>query len=118
MRSPSTRTPIGARRHWITLDAPVTVTADGDGGDVKTWAPLTPAGTWAAIVPATARDLERVAANTVTSTATHILTMRYHAGVTTQTRVTFGTRVFSLTGVSTPEERNRDTVAVGVEQVA
>jgi SPP1 family predicted phage head-tail adaptor len=72
---------------------------------------------WASIVPATARDLERVVAGTVQSSATHLVTIRYLAGVTTKTRVVFGSRLFSVTGVQNPEERNISLVLVCQESV-
>lgn len=108
----------GELRHLVTLDNPGTAVADGDGGFTQTFAELSPARVWAAIQPATARDLERVAAGTVLSTASHIVTMRYHAGVTTKTRITFGTRVLNVTGVSNPDERNRELVCLCAEVVA
>jgi SPP1 family predicted phage head-tail adaptor len=92
--------------------------ADGDGGYTQAFAALTPPVVWAAIQPAAARDLERLAAGTVLATATHLVTMRHHAGVTTQTRITFGTRLFAVTGVVNPEERNIETIALCVEVVA
>jgi len=67
------------------------------------------------IKPATAKDLERVAAGTVIATASHIVTGPYHAGVSTKTRIVFGGRVFQVVGVSNPEERNIETIAVCVE---
>lgn len=73
----------------------------------------------AEIKRATARDLERLVANTVQSTATHILTMDYHPQVTTKTRVTFGIRVFQVTAPPiNPDERNIDTVLLCTEPVA
>jgi SPP1 family predicted phage head-tail adaptor len=97
---------IGALRHRVTLENPGTPVPDGDGGYTEAWTALSPASVSASIVPATARDLERVVAGTVMATATHVVTIRYHSGVTTKTRVTFGTRVFSVTGVQNADERN------------
>lgn len=87
------RTPAGDRWHLLTLDAP-TATADGEGGYTQGWTRLTPPTMWAAIVPATARQLqfEVAVASTVAATGTHIVTMRFHAGITTQTRLTKGPR--------------------------
>jgi SPP1 family predicted phage head-tail adaptor len=106
---------IGAMRHRITLQTPSTATPDGDGGFTNTWAAL--ATVWASIVPATARDLERVVAGTVQSSATHLVTIRYLAGVTTKTRVVFGSRLLSVTGMQNPEERNISLVLVCQEIV-
>lgn len=109
---------IGALRHRITLENPGTPVPDGDGGYTEAWTALSPATVNASIVPATAKDLERVVAGTVMATATHIVTMRYHNGVTTKTRVTFGTRVFSVTGVQNEDERNVKLTLVCEEIVA
>jgi SPP1 family predicted phage head-tail adaptor len=106
----------GELRHLITLQTPSPATPDGDGGYTEDpWTTL--ATVWASIVPATARDLERVVAGTVQSSATHLVTIRYLAGVTTKTRVVFGTRLFSVTGVQNPEERNISLVLVCQESV-
>lgn len=107
----------GARRHSIALDTPGTPVPDNAGGFTLTWAALDPSPVWAEIKPATAHDLERLAAGTVVSTASHIVTMRYHSGVTTQTRVTFEGRTFSVVGVMNPEERNVETICLCVEIV-
>jgi|SRR6185436_19711162 len=108
---------IGTLRHRVVLENPGTPVADGDGGFTLTWTALFPSPVAAAIVPATARDLERIVAGTVFGTATHLVTIRYHSGVTLQTRVTFGTRVFSVTGIQNWEERNISLTLVCVEVV-
>jgi len=108
---------IGTLRHLVTLEAPGTAVADGDGGYTQVYTALTPPKVWASIEPATARDLERVAAGTVISTATHVIRCRYHAGIDTQTRIRFNDRTFSVTGVQNIEERNRELEIVAVEIV-
>ncbi len=108
----------GQKRHLITLQNPGVMVADGDGGYTQTYANLDPPTRYAQIKPATAADLERVSAGTVLSTATHVITMDYHDGVTTKTRITFDARTFNVTGVSSPEERKIETVAIAVEVVA
>jgi SPP1 family predicted phage head-tail adaptor len=107
----------GARRHLISLANLGTPVADGDGSFTETATALSPATVWASVKPATAKDLERVASGTVLSTATHIVTMPYHAQVSTTTRIVFGTRSFNVTGVSDPEERHIETICVCVELV-
>jgi head-tail adaptor len=105
----------GQKRHLVTLENPGASVPDGDGGYTQAWTALTPPRMRAEIKPATARELERLAAGTVLSSASHIVTMDYHAQVTTVTRIVFGTRYFSVTGVSNPEERNIETICVCVE---
>lgn len=108
---------VGSLRHCITLENPTSQIMDGDGGYTYIYTPLDPPSVYAEIKPATVRDLERVAAGTVLSTASHVVTIRYHAGVTTETRVKFGTRYFSVVGVMNPEERNIELQLMCVELV-
>jgi SPP1 family predicted phage head-tail adaptor len=108
---------VGALRHPVTLQGPGASVPDGDGGWTSPYTNLSPAEAWAEIKPATARDLERVAAGTVMSTASHLVTIRYRPDVTTQTRVVFGARQFSVTGVMNPEEKNEALVMLCVEIV-
>lgn len=106
---------IGALRHRITIQTDGTPVPDGDGG--YTQAPQVFATAWASITPATARDLERVVSGTVMASASHLIRLRYLSGVTTQMKVLFGSRTFSITGVMNPEERNRELVLTAVEVV-
>ncbi len=108
----------GKRRHLVTLANPSTPVPDGDGSYTQEPVPLNPPYAYAAIVPATVRELERLMAGTVISEATDILSMPYHAQVTTQTIVTFNGRTLRVTGVMNPEERNRETICACVEVVA
>jgi SPP1 family predicted phage head-tail adaptor len=110
------RTAIGTHRHQVIIQRPGTPAADGDGGYTSTWTDL--GLPWhVSILPATARDLERIAAGTVISTATHIITGRYRAEVTVATRLLFAGRLFQITGVSDPEERHIETICVCVELI-
>jgi SPP1 family predicted phage head-tail adaptor len=90
---------------------------DGDGGFTDVPVPLSPPSLYAEIKPATARDLERLVSSTVQSTASHLVTIDYHPQVTTKTRVVFGARVFAVSGVTNPEERNRELVLACTEVV-
>ena len=108
-------TAIGQRRCRVQLQSPGPGISDGDGGVTQTWTDLVPATRYAELKPATARDLERVAAGTIIGTASHIVTFPYHAGVTLQTRIIFKGRVFQVVGVANPEERGIETICVCVE---
>ena len=108
----------GERRHLVTLRNPGAAVPDGDGGYTQTYTAPTPAQVWARITPATTRDLERLAAGTVIASASHIVDMPFHAGVTTQTQIVFNNRTFYVTGVSNPEEKNVQTIAICQEVVA
>lgn len=112
----------GARRHLVTLWGPGALVPDGEGGFTQTPAMLTPPTRYAEIKPATARDLERTTAGTVIASASHIVTMDYHAGVTIQTQLTWTTlggktHTANVTGVSNPEERSVDLVLTCEEVV-
>ena len=107
----------GQKRHLVTLQGPGTLVPDGDGGYTQVRANLDPPTAYAEIKPATARDLERTIANVVQSKASHIVTIDYHPGVTTETTLLFGTRVFQVAGVQNPEERNVDLVLACEELV-
>lgn len=108
---------VGQLRHLVTLDVPGAPVADDDGAFTQTFTPLSPPTVPAEIVPATARDLERRAAGTVVSMATHVIRMRYHAGITTQTRITFRGRTFNVVGVTNLGERNLEMEVMAVEVV-
>lgn len=111
------RTSVGERPHRVTLQNPGPAVPDGDGGFTQSWTDLVPPAVSAKIAPATAAGLERVTAGTVLATATHVVTMPYHPQVTTLTRVLFNGRQFSVTGVSDPDERHVETIAICVEIV-
>lgn len=113
MIAPSTS--VADRPHRLRLQHPGDPVTDADGGFTQSWTDLAPAEVYGKVAPATARDLERLAAGTVISTATHLCTFPYHPQVTTATRIVFGTRTFSVTGVSDPDERHVETICVCVE---
>jgi SPP1 family predicted phage head-tail adaptor len=71
----------------------------------------------ASIVPATQRDLERLVAGTVQSSATHVVTIDYHPQVTTQTQVLFNGRTLHVNSVQNLEERNIELVLICEEVV-
>jgi len=106
------------RPHRVTLQNPGPPVADGDGGFTQTWTDLVPSAMSASIETATADKLEKLGSATAISLATHIVSMPYHPQVTTKTRILFNGRTFNVTGVSNPDERNVNTVAICAEVVA
>ena len=108
---------IGTYRHLVTLENPGTAVPDGDGGYTQQWTPLDPPTWHVSITPATVRDLERVQAGTVASTATHLVRGRHHPQITTETRLLFNGRRLNVIFVGNPEERDLFTDCVCVEQV-
>jgi len=89
---------IGQMRHRVVVENP-TATADGDGGYSDSYAPVAPSPVWASIEPATAGVIEQQVGNQVEAAITHVVTMRWHAGVTTRTRLTFGSRRLFVRGL-------------------
>jgi len=107
---------LGSLRHWVRVENP-TEAADGDGGFTVTWAAADPATVPVGIAPATQARLERLVANAVSSEASHVVTMRYHSGVTTATRLIFAGRTFSVVGLQNVQERNEILMLACVEKV-
>jgi len=108
----------GSLIHRITLENPAAPVGDTDGGYAEAWSALTPGTVYASIESASTGKMERLANGTVTSAATHIVTMRHHPDVTTKTRISFGTRVFQIVGVMNVDEMDVMTRAFCTEVVA
>lgn len=109
---------ISRRPHRVSLQNPGDPVPDGDGGYTEGMTPLNPPQMFASIEPATAQNLERDFAGTVVATATHVVTMPYHPGVTLETELVFKGRTFSVIGKANREERDRELVLLCAEQVA
>jgi head-tail adaptor len=89
---------IGQLRHRLDVDNP-TQTADGDGGYTESWVAATPPEVWAAVVPATASIIERQVGNMIDAPIHQMVTCRYHAGISTRSRLTFDGRTLYVRGV-------------------
>lgn len=111
---------IGALRHRVTLQTPGVPVPDGDGGYINTVAILA-SRVPAHVAPATTRSLERVVANTVASSATHLVTIRYIQGVNARTALVFHDgpvdRPMSVTGIHDTEERHQELILECQESV-
>lgn len=108
---------IGDHRHLVTFQSPGANVPDGDGGYTQGWADVEPPLWYVSIQPASAHDLERVAAGTILTTASHIVKGRYLAGVTTSSRMLFKGRTFAITGIRNIDERSIDMEMVAVEML-
>ena len=106
----------GDRRHLVTFQAPTTG-IDADGNYTQTWTDLDPATWHVSIEPATAADLERVAAGTVISSASHLVRGDWHPGVTTESRMLFDGQTFAITGVVNVELRGIAMICGAVQVV-
>lgn len=101
---------LGAYRNRVLFQNPGPPVPDGDGGYSQSWVDLTPPTWKVAIAPATADDLERVAAGTVLSSASYLVTGPFHSGVTTAARMVFNGTLYSIVGT-----RNVDMQSVTME---
>jgi len=108
---------IGDFRHLVTFQDPSAAVPDGAGGYTQTWSDLQPATWFVAVQPAGAGDLERLAAGSVITPASHVVRGRYHPGVSTKTRMLFSGRTFAITGTRNVDERSIHMELVAVEQV-
>lgn len=106
---------LGELRQLATLYGPGTLVPDGDGGYTSTPSRLTPAEWHCSIEKATVRSSERRFAATVIAQATHILTGRYHSGITTKTTLTWVDRAGALHNANVLDVD--DTEGAGVETV-
>lgn len=111
------RVSVGDRPHRMTWQNPGPAVTDGDGGYTQTWTDCTPPTTSVKIAPATIATLERLAAGTVLSTASHVVTGPYHPQIKTTSRGLYNGRIFSVIGVANPDEANVETIALCVEVV-
>jgi len=86
---------------------------DGKGGYTDVLVDLTPAYVHAAIAPITTRELERAAAGTVITAGSHLITIPFHAQVSTDTQITYAnprtgtTHTYRVNALQNPEEADR-----------
>lgn len=104
MASETVELSVGERGHRVLLENPGPSVPDNDGGFVEGWTTL--ANVWGRVAPASATDMERVIAGTVTALLPFIITVPYLAGVSTLTRCTYHGRIFAVLGVRNVDERN------------
>ena len=95
---------VGERGHKVLLENQGGSVPDGDGGFVEGWVEV--ATVWGRVSPASAADLRRVVAGTVTALLPYLVVVPYVPGVTTQTRITYHGRFFALQAVRNVDERN------------
>lgn len=84
----------GLLNRRVSLSRTPQTTPDSDGF----WEPLSPEYVWASIQPAPPSDDGRV--------ITHLVTIRYHAQVTVDTRILYGTRELFVKGVQNVNDQN------------
>ena len=109
-------TAIGQMRHRVAIANP-TREADGDGGYTDAWVAASPSPVWARIDVATASNIERLVGNTIEAPISHIVTMRWHAGVSTRSRLTYDGRYFNVRGLQNIQERDKWLVLACEERI-
>jgi len=114
--------PAGLRPHKVTVQVPGDPVSDGYGGYTEGWVDVTPNTLYVRIQPASVSDLERMTSGSVITSASHIVTCPYHAGVTTKARLLFTdisgkARTFTVAGLINPEERNRELILLCGERL-
>jgi SPP1 family predicted phage head-tail adaptor len=101
-------------RHKIELQRSVNVvTPEGYTTDWDTYATMR-----AAVEPATPKDVENFVGATITTPISHLVTMRYRAGVKAEDRVLFRARALYIAGMQNPKEANRELVLACQERAA
>ena len=95
---------IAERAHRLTLENPGDPVPDGDGGFIEGWTVI--AALWGRLAPASAADLERIVAGTVTAILPYLAVVPYVDGVTTLTRLVYHGRYFAVMAVRNVDERN------------
>ena len=94
----------GARRHLVTFQNPAPT-------EPVTWTDLVPAAWFVSITLLTGDDIGvfiEPAAGTPTSSASWLVRGDFHPGVTTQTRMIWGSHMFAITSVDNVEMRGVD----------
>jgi head-tail adaptor len=109
---------VGIRPHRVWLQKPGPLVPTDDGGYEQSWIDLDPPKMFSRIEPSSAVDMQRLFADsTVISTASHAVTLPFHAQLTTKVRLLFDGRAFMVTGVATTDERKAESVLACTELV-
>lgn len=93
----------GELRHQVILQTP-TPTRDSYGAEIVTWTDT--ATVWASIEPLRGREYWE--AQKINAEISHKIRMRYREGVKPNMRLKFGSRIFEIISVFSPEERRRE----------
>ena len=88
--------------------------ADGAGGATSTWSLV--ATLWANVQPGNGREFWEQ--KKVTPTLSHLIELRYYAGVTPTMRFVYGERVFKILAAIDPDESRTTLVCYCEEEVA
>lgn len=101
----------GDLRHEIVIEQ--NTAADDGGGDYV--------GSWSTLYTTRAKitdpkPYERISAEKLEHTVTHVFTIRYRTGIDTSMRISFDSRYFYIKSLINPGERNRWLVMTAEEK--
>jgi SPP1 family predicted phage head-tail adaptor len=102
----------GDLRHRGTIQAPVNV-RDEHGGVIQSWFDVT--ARWMRIEALNGKEIRN--ANQTASLATHRITMRFYAELTSKHRVSANGHVYNLVSAVDPDGRREATEALGIEAI-
>jgi hypothetical protein len=120
---PNLSTAAGARSWYaITVTNPGARTPGVDGMYTQTPIAIVPSPLIGSVRDATPRDLERFVAGTVVSTASRLVVLPFHPGITTRSVLAWKdrhgrTHTANVTGISNPDGREIDLVILAAEIV-
>jgi SPP1 family predicted phage head-tail adaptor len=100
--------------HRIEVQA-IGTTRGAAGEVVDTWSTETNGTVWASIKPGSGREFFN--AKQINAELTHIIKMRYHAGLSPAKRILYGTRVFNIQEVRNTDEHNTEMIVYAKEMV-
>jgi len=102
----------GPLRNRVTIQTP-TVTQDGQGASVTTWATLVK--TYAAIWPL--RGKEFFEAQQLGGEISHRVRLRYYPGLSIKDRILWGSRYLKINSIINLDERNAELEMMCTEEV-
>jgi len=107
---------IGKMRHWVQIESPAEST-NALGEEIKAWsgAGFTSTDWWAAIEQSP--GTMKVEGDFITPEATHVITIRFFSGLTTDDRITQSSqaRIFEIVGIHDMQEVERYQVLACME---
>lgn len=92
---------IGRLRHRIAIEESI-AGRDSFGAEISEWRQFIKV--WADVSPVSGREF--IAFKQINAEISTKVTIRYIAGVTTEMRVLFDNRIFEITSIINPEEKN------------
>lgn len=104
---------IGPKRHRIVVESR-TDAADATGEPIATWSTFLSA--WARIIQGGSREFER--GDRVRADVDLVFVIRHRDGLTPKMRVSWDSRLFDVTAVTNPDQRQRESFLFATEYVS